>query len=72
MDRYVSIGEAARALGVSITTLRRWEATGKRIPEHTAGGHRRSDRATITLDLFRAESDSHRRTVAYARVSSRD
>ncbi len=72
MDRYVSIGEAARALGVSITTLRRWEATGKRIPEHTAGGLRRSDCATLTPERFRAETDSHRRAVAYAHGSSRD
>ncbi|MHB8346650.1 MAG: MerR family DNA-binding transcriptional regulator, partial [Acidiferrobacterales bacterium] len=33
MDRYVAIGEASVALGVSITTLRRWEAEGKLIPE---------------------------------------
>ncbi|MHB1914811.1 MAG: MerR family DNA-binding transcriptional regulator, partial [Acidiferrobacteraceae bacterium] len=26
MDRSVAIGEASEALGVSITTLRRWEA----------------------------------------------
>ncbi|MFN3786765.1 MAG: MerR family DNA-binding transcriptional regulator [Thiothrix sp.] len=31
MDRYVAIGEASVALGVSITTLRRWEAEGKLI-----------------------------------------
>ena len=28
MNRYVAIGEAAEALGVSITTLRRWEVEG--------------------------------------------
>ncbi|MCG5517253.1 MerR family transcriptional regulator, partial [Ectothiorhodospira sp. 9100] len=43
MKRLVSIGEAAKALGVSITTLRRWEASGRLVPEHTAGGHRRYD-----------------------------
>jgi|GEM_PF-5361076 len=30
MERLIGIGDAAQALGVSITTLRRWEATGKR------------------------------------------
>jgi predicted site-specific integrase-resolvase len=40
MDRYVSIGEASEALGVSITTLRRWEVEGKLIPERTASTHR--------------------------------
>jgi DNA-binding transcriptional MerR regulator len=29
MERFVGIGEAAEVLGVSITTLRRWEAEGK-------------------------------------------
>ena len=33
------MGEAASVLGVSITTLRRWEASGKLAAEHTAGGH---------------------------------
>jgi DNA-binding transcriptional MerR regulator len=35
MERYVGIGEAAAALGVSITTLRRWEASGRLVAEHT-------------------------------------
>ncbi len=51
MERLVSISEAASALGVSITTLRRWEASGKVVPEHTAGGHRR-----YTLVYARASS----------------
>jgi putative resolvase len=34
MERIVGIGEAADALGVSITTLRRWEAAGKLSVEH--------------------------------------
>lgn len=72
MQRLVSIGEAASALGVSITTLRRWEASGKLAAEHTAGGHRRYDLAKLKPELFRAEADAQRRTVAYARVSSHD
>ncbi|EHQ53434.1 hypothetical protein ECTPHS_12188, partial [Ectothiorhodospira sp. PHS-1] len=67
-----SIGEAAKALGVSITTLRRWEASGRLVPEHTAGGHRRYDLAKLRPEMFRAEEDTGRRTVAYARVSSHD
>ncbi len=43
----VSIGEAARLLGVSIGTLRRWEEDGKLIPERTLGGHRRYTRASL-------------------------
>jgi putative resolvase len=72
MDRYVGIGEAARALGVSITTLRRWEAAGKLVAEHTAGGHRRYDLAKLRPELFRASEEAERRTIAYARVSSHD
>ena len=72
MVRFVGIGEAAAALGVSITTLRRWEASGKLAAEHTAGGHRRYDLAKLKPELFRAEADAQRRTVAYARVSNHD
>ena len=53
MDRLVGIGEAAQALGVSITTLRRWEASGALLAEHTVGGHRRYDLAKLTPELWR-------------------
>ena len=41
MPRFVSIGKASEELGVSISTLRRWEVEGKLIPERTKGGQRR-------------------------------
>nr|WP_232085887.1 IS607 family transposase [Candidatus Nitrosacidococcus tergens] len=72
MERFVGISEAASALGVPITTLRRWEASGKLVAEHTAGGHRRYDLAKRKRELFRAAVEASRRTVAYARVSSHD
>ena len=68
----MGIGEAAEALGVSITTLRRWEAEGRLAAEHTAGGHRRYDLAKLRPELFRAADKASRKTVAYARVSSHD
>ncbi|MCX8517509.1 MAG: MerR family DNA-binding transcriptional regulator [Rhodoferax sp.] len=37
MDSYTALGKAAEVLGVLITTLRRWEAEGKLIPERSAG-----------------------------------
>ncbi|MBO5659105.1 MAG: MerR family DNA-binding transcriptional regulator, partial [Duodenibacillus sp.] len=40
MDRY-SIDEAAKKLGVSISTLRRWEKEGRLVAERTSKGHRR-------------------------------
>src|SRR5258708_19943640 len=46
-----SIHEAAKYLGVSTKTLRRWEASGNLSPIRTTGGHRRyalSDLAEIT------------------------
>ena len=72
MDRLVRIGEAAAALGVSITTLRRWEAEGRLPAEHTAGGHRRYDLAKLLPERFRAVQQASRKTIAYARVSSHD
>jgi len=52
MERLIGIGDAAQALGVSITTLRRWEATGKLSAIHTAGGHRRYDLAKDMLEII--------------------
>lgn len=37
----LTISEAAKSKGVSVSTLRRWESEGKLIPERTANGHRR-------------------------------
>ncbi len=71
MIRLVAIGEASQVLGVSIVTLRRWEAAGKLIPERTLAGHRRYDLAKLKPELFHTDT-SERRTVAYARVSSHD
>lgn len=71
MNRLISIGKAAEILGVSITTLRRWELAGKLISERTTSGHRRYDLAKIKPELIHSLSDE-RYTVAYARVSSQD
>jgi putative resolvase len=71
MDRFVGIGQAAKALGVSISTLRRWEAEGKIKPSRTEGGTRRYDLAVLQPELAHA-APSDRRTIAYARVSSHD
>lgn len=43
----VPIGEAARILGVSVDTLRRWEKDGVLIPARTLKGHRRYSRADL-------------------------
>ncbi|WP_375628477.1 IS607 family transposase [Bartonella sp. TT67HLJMS] len=72
MDRFIGIGKAAQVLGVSISTLRRWEGEGKIISEHTAGGHRRYDLSKLRPELFHSGELSQRKTIAYARVSSHD
>ena len=71
MDRILTISDAAKVLGVSVTTLRRWETEGKLIPERTAAGHRRYDLLKIKPASIHA-SASDRRTIAYARVPSHD
>lgn len=68
----MSTGETASAWGVSVTTLHRWEASGWRTAQHTAGGPRRYDLAKSKPEQFRAGADALRRTVAYACVSSHD
>ncbi|WP_375641694.1 MULTISPECIES: IS607 family transposase [unclassified Bartonella] len=59
-------------MGVSISTLRRWEGEGKIISEYTAGGHRRYDLSRLRSDLFHSRELSQRKTIAYVRVSSHD
>jgi excisionase family DNA binding protein len=65
------IGEAAKALGVSTATVRRWEDSGKITATRSLGGQRRYDLAALLPEKFRIESPT-RRTVADARVSSHD
>lgn len=71
MDTLLPIGEAAKLLGVSLSTLRRWEESGKLVPERTRGGRRRYRLSVLRPDLAHRESVI-RKTIAYARVSSHD
>ncbi|MHB1513668.1 MAG: IS607 family transposase [Acidiferrobacter sp.] len=71
--RLVPIHEAAEVLGVSAQTLRRWGREGRLLPDaRTAGGRRRYDLARLKPEMFRAQADAARKTVAYARVCSHD
>ncbi len=73
MDRkLVSIREAAKFLGVTPTTLRRWEREGRLMPdERTQGGNRRYD--LVRLGSKSQNSvNSTRKTVVYTRVSRSD
>jgi excisionase family DNA binding protein len=64
-----SVKKASEILGVSISTLRRWEEE-RLIPERTPGGHRRYDSTKLTR--FINKKDNNRITIAYIRVSSND
>lgn len=69
----ISIGEAAKELGISVKTLRRWADADKIRSERSPSGHRRfylSDIKRITpRDLQQLDE---RITINYARVSSHD
>ena len=72
MNRLVSINEASKQLGVSISTLRRWDKSGVLVAERTPNGHRRYDLNKINPNLLYGIGNHDRKTVAYARVSSSD
>jgi molybdopterin-binding protein len=66
--RLVRIGQAAEILGVSIETLRRWEADGRLRTTRSAGGQR-----TVDLEeVRRVRSRSTRRERAIVGQSARN
>ena len=72
MSKLLSISEAAKVLGVSESTLRRWEREGRLLPdERTEGGQRRYKLSSIRPQITH-HSTTERKTIAYARVSSHD
>ena len=71
MNRYVGIGEAAQLLGVSVSTLRRWDREGKVSSVRTSGNQRRYDLNVLLPHRVRQKTDCCK-TLAYARVSSHD
>jgi len=68
----VSIGKAAKILGVSEITPRRWDSEGKLPSIKTQGGHRRYDISKLKPEMVHKYTplDDNRKTIAYARVSS--
>lgn len=76
MSKIISIGQAAKLLGVHVQTLRNWERTGKLKPDSISpGGTRRYNQDKILQitgkELPEIEKDE-RITIAYTRVSSHD
>lgn len=72
MSRFYSISKAATELGVSISTLRRWESEGKLVPQRTKGNQRRYSAEQIMGLVRKVTPKPERITLAYARVSSAD
>jgi excisionase family DNA binding protein len=68
---YLSVQQAARRLGVSPVTVRRWTATGFLPCTRTAGGHRRIDEHDID-DLARAIGNSNHLAAQLARERELD
>jgi len=71
MSKLIGIGKAAKLLGVSTQTLRRWEREGRITSERTLGGQRRYNALTLNPNAFHG-STKQSITIAYARVSSHD
>ena len=71
---FVSIGEAASIIGVSVSTLRRWEKEKRFDPAfRTQGNHRRYDIEQINeVFLSQVKPDKPKVNIGYARVSSYD
>ena len=66
--RLVKIGEAAKILGTTPDTLRKWETTGEVIPTRKTKGGTRYYEVSKLLQLDSGEFP----TIGYARVSSND
>jgi len=69
----ISIGKAAKILGVSKETLRRWEKEGKITVFRTPQNHRRYDISSFKdYSLRKSPITTDKITIGYARVSSHD
>lgn len=68
---YYSIGQAAEFLGLSIFSLRNYHRDGNLIPDYiTPGGSRRYSKHQLEA-FSNSSKKSNRKTIAYARVSSK-
>lgn len=66
---FLSIGAAAKRLGVAVVTLRRWEKLGKLVSVfRTVGDHRRF----LMRDVLAMIGKKEKINICYARVSSHD
>jgi excisionase family DNA binding protein len=57
-ERWLSPAQAARFLGVSTRTLRRWEEDGRLHPARTRSGHRRYQLTELEPELVQHDGPS--------------
>lgn len=66
----LTIRGAAKELGVSTDTLRRWDKSGKLVADRTVAGHHRYDLDQLLRIQNKKQLPSARITICYARVST--
>ena len=70
---YLTIGQSAKFIGVSVSTIRNWEAKGQlKSAFRTPGGHRRFKLEAIHKVCGFLPKKNLRKTICYVRVSSHD
>lgn len=72
MERRYPIGEAAKALGVTVKTMQRWDRQGKLVPDSRSGSNRRlySESQVAEFAGIARQAETPQKDVAYCRVSS--
>jgi len=69
MEQYYRLSEAAKLIGVSVDTLRKWDRLGRIKTTRTPGGHRRIPLSEIKR-ILNIQDIQTLRCAIYARVSS--
>jgi predicted site-specific integrase-resolvase len=69
MSKLYSIGDFAKRVNVSLSTLRRWDASGELVANRRLSGHRFYDESHVRQAL-NLTPEQMRKTVVYCRVSS--
>ncbi|MGN1392557.1 MAG: IS607 family transposase [Succinivibrionaceae bacterium] len=75
MNKIISIGQAAKILGVHVQTLRNWERAGRLVPDSVSPGGTRRYNLDKIVSISGKEipiKADNRYTIAYARVCSHE
>ncbi len=68
---HVRVGVAAEMLGISVETLRRWEAEGRLVTERTSGGQRLVPLAEVSRLLAERRAGAAQRPIVAASARNR-